>query len=167
MSIEVVVGSDLEGHAGMRREEAGHDRRQHLHRHDHRHVEPERPARARSRKPLTTSSPLSISLERRARAVRAGAAPASVGGDAAGRAVEAGARRASASSRRTASLKPEADPPRATAAPRKPRARATATKASRSARLGVGIPEFYAPGRRDASEPRAWMPAFAGMTGRA
>jgi hypothetical protein len=43
---QVVVGGDLEGHAGMRGKEAGRDRRQHLHRHDHRHIELERPARA-------------------------------------------------------------------------------------------------------------------------
>ena len=43
---QVVVGGDLEGHAGMGGKEAGRDRRQDLHRHDHRHIELERPARA-------------------------------------------------------------------------------------------------------------------------
>lgn len=44
-----------------------------------------------------------------------------------------------ASSRRTAVLRAEGDTPRATAAPRKPRARATAMKASRSERLAPVI----------------------------
>ena len=107
--------------------------------------------RGLERKPLTTSSPLSISPS--AGASRSSRRwPASVGVTL--RVVRLRRRTPSAaSSRRTASLKAEADPPRAAAAPRKPRARATATKASRSARLGLAIRASLRP-EASARQPR-------------
>ena len=119
--------------------------------------------RGLARKLFTTSSPLSISPSAGLRR-SSSRSPASVGVTL--RVVRLSSRTPSAaSSRRTASLKPEADAPRAAAAPRKPRARATATKASRSARLGLIIvrsaaqavrikPNYSTAGKTPRYEPR-------------
>src|SRR5580693_1144886 len=125
---EVVLGNDLEPDFGICGEEARHDRGQHQPRRADRDIEPQR-ARWPVAKAVHQSSAASTS-------VKAGPSrsssrwPAAVGATL--RVVRLSSLTPScASSRRTASLSPDALAPFARAPSRKPPARATATKAFR------------------------------------